>query len=345
MKLHNPKNILVVRLDRIGDVILSTPAIRSIKETFPASRITVMVRPHARDIVVGSPFIDGVILYDKDKSQRGIWQMAKLIMDLRRRRFDAAIILHPTARSHLLACLAGIPVRIGYDKKLGGLLTFALPHEKQRGAKHEREYVLDLVRLIGCETRDTSLFMPKDAGAEERVRALLADAGISEQDPLVVIHPSASCPSKRWPAERFARVADTLIEASGVRVIIVSGEGHRESGDAVQRAMKMKVLNLSGKTTIGELASIMRRSKMLISCDSGPVHIAAAVGTPVVVIFGRSDKGLSPARWGPTGERDIVLHKYVGCAVCLAHNCDKGFKCLMAVSVDEVIAAAHRLLV
>jgi heptosyltransferase-2 len=103
-------------------------------------------------------------------------------------------------------------------------------------------------------------------------------------------------------------------------------------------------VNLSGVTTVGDLASILRRSKLFLSNDSGPVHIASAVGTPSVVIFGRKDAGLSPRRWGPTGAKDVALHKDVGCAKCLAHECKIGFKCLEAVTVEEVTAAAEKLL-
>ena len=107
---------------------------------------------------------------------------------------------------------------------------------------------------------------------------------------------------------------------------------------------KKNCVNLSGKTSVADVASVLRRVKLFISNDSGPVHISCAVGTPVIAIFGRSDRGLSPSRWGPTGERDIVLHKDVGCDECLAHNCNKKFKCLEAVTVDEVLAAAAKIL-
>jgi ADP-heptose:LPS heptosyltransferase len=108
--------------------------------------------------------------------------------------------------------------------------------------------------------------------------------------------------------------------------------------------MQGSCVNLAGRTSVADVAGILRRSKLFISNDSGPVHIACAVGTPVVAIFGRSDRGLSPERWGPTGKNDIILHEDVGCVECLAHNCKKGFMCLEAITVDDVLAAAEKIL-
>ena len=125
---------------------------------------------------------------------------------------------------------------------------------------------------------------------------------------------------------------------------MIAGNEDKDFGDKVASSVKSNCVNLSGKTSVADVASVLRRAKLFISNDSGPVHIACAVGTPVVAIFGRSDRGLSPRRWGPTGERDIVLHKDVGCLECLAHDCDKNFKCLEAVTVDEVLAASDKIL-
>jgi ADP-heptose:LPS heptosyltransferase len=124
----------------------------------------------------------------------------------------------------------------------------------------------------------------------------------------------------------------------------VAGGSDKEIGDKVSSLLDANCLNLSGRTTVGELASVLRRSKLFISNDSGPVHVACAVGTPVIAIFGRSDRGLSPKRWGPIGKQDVVLRKDVGCEECLAHRCARGFKCLEAITVDEVVAAAEKIL-
>ena len=338
------KKILIARLDRIGDVVLSTPVIKALRDAYPDSYIAMMVRPHAREIVEGNPYLNEVIIYDKEGSHKGAWGNLKFIQELKDRKFDIAVILHPTVRTHMVLSLALIPERIGYDKKAGFMLTKKIPHTKQFGLKHEADYALDMLRCIGIEPRDRKLCIPVHEESERKVKAVFASNGIRESDTVIAVHPGASCPSKRWSAERFARVADRLTEGYNAKVVIIASEKDRAFGDKVASLMKGPSLNLSGKTSVADLASVLKRAKLFISNDSGPVHIACAVGTPVVDIFGRNDRGLSPRRWGPTGANDVVIHKEVGCEVCLAHNCKLGFKCLDAITVDEVVEAGERIL-
>jgi len=338
------KRILIVRLDRIGDVLLSTPVIKAVRDAYPDSYIAFMVRPYARDIVNGNPYLDDVIIYDKEGNEKGLLGNMKFVRQLRKYRFDLAIILHPTTRTHLIAFFAGIPARVGYDKKWGFLLTKRIPHMKQLGLKHERDYTLDILRYIGIEPEDRTLQMPISDSSESKIKSIFMQKGVKDDDLIVVINPGASCPSKKWPSENFVKAGEMLHDKYGAKVVVISGAKDKETGNLVAESMKMEVINLSGKTTVGDLASVLKRTRLMISNDSGPVHVACTVGTPVIAIFGRSDRGLSPVRWGPTGRSDIVLHKDVGCDVCLAHACSIGFKCLKAVSVGEVLAAAAKIL-
>ncbi len=329
--------ILIVRLDRIGDVVLSTPVFHAVRAAYPKSHIAVMVQPHAEDLVKGSPDINEVILYHKDG---GVAKNISFINDLRNKRFDLAIILHPTTRTHALMRLAGIRERVGYDKKWGFLLTKRIPHTKESGQKHESEYSLDMLRHIGIEVKERDLFVPIQGDSEKRIEALFLEHGIVASDRVVVVHPGASCASKRWGAQRFAEVSDRLVRDSKAKIIIIAGPQDYSFGNDVASKMKEKNIDLSAKTSVGDIASILKRSKLFISNDSGPVHIASALKIPAIVIFGRSDAGLSPKRWGPIGKNNKVFHKNIGCGICLAHNCEKGFKCLESVTVDEVADAA-----
>lgn len=339
------KRIIIVRMDRVGDVVLSSPAIKAVRDAYPNSRIAVLVRPYAREVVDGNPCIDEVITYDKSGKEKGLFGKIRFIARLKNKKFDLAIILHPKNSSHILVFLAGIPKRLGYDKKSGVLLTKRIPHTKQYGLKHEIDYVLDLLRYIGIKSSGMSLHMPVNRLSEERIKDIFDKNGISPNDPVIVIHPAASCRSRRWALERFAKASDALAEKYGARIVIISGPGDDKiMGDKVAASMKSGPLNLAGKTSISDIASILRRSKLLISNDSGPVHISCAVGTPVISIFGRKDRGISPERWGPVGKRDIALHKDAGCEICLAHNCKRGFKCLDMISVEDVLSAADRIL-
>jgi len=323
---------------------LSTPVIKAVREAYPDSYIAFMVRRHAKEIVEGNPYLNEVIVYEKTGRERSLLGNLNFVRSLRRKKFDIALMLHPTKRTHLLASLAGIPRTVGYDRRWSFLLTTKIPHTKHYGLKHEIDYALDVLRYAGLDPKDRKLHMPVDSRSESRIDELFKEEGIDKSDLSIAINPGASCASKRWGAEKLAKVAVRLAEKYGAKVVIVSGEEDKRLGDKVASLIDKNCLNLSGKTSIADVASVLKRVTLFISNDSGPVHIACAVGTPVIAIFGRSDRGLSPRRWGPTGARDIVLHKDVGCVECFAHNCKKGFKCLEAITVDDVLAAADRIL-
>lgn len=336
--------ILIVRTDRIGDVLLSTPVIKAVREACPNAHIAMVVSPYARDIVEGNPNLNEVIVYDKAGAQKSWLDSAKFSLALRKKHFDLAIILHPTNRVHLVTFFAGIPVRAGYNYKMGFLLTRKLKHSKHTGREHEVDYCLDVVRALGIDTSDKPLYMPIKEESDDYVQKLLKENGVAKEDKLAAIHPAASCPSKIWPADRFAKVADALVEKYGFKIVIIAAEKDKEIVRRVKNSMRHPAIDLSGKTTVSQLASLLKRCEIFISNDSGPVHISSAVGTPVIAIFGRNQAGLSPLRWGPVGKKDKFLHKEVGCVVCLAHNCDKGFKCLEAISVEEALEAVSDIL-
>jgi heptosyltransferase-2 len=343
--LPAPKRILVIRLDRLGDVVLSTPVPQALREQFPHAFIALMVRPACRELVQGHPAIDEVLVYDKDGRHHGVRATIRFARGLARYEFDTAIVLHPSNRSHWIPWLAGIPVRIGYDRKGGWLLTHRLPHRKQEGRKHEALYSLELLRGLGIAApAELRPIVPVQPDAAARIERWLADGSVRPDEAIVAVHPSASCVSKRWMPERFAAVADRLITEQRVRVALVAGPEDVGCAREVVRVMRQPVLDLAGRLGVGELAALLARCRLLISNDSGPVHVAAAVGTPVVAIFGRNQQGLSPLRWGPLGEGHIILHKEVGCVTCLAHRCDIGFLCLTSLSEDEVYRAAVSIL-
>ncbi|MEK6727627.1 MAG: lipopolysaccharide heptosyltransferase II [Candidatus Omnitrophota bacterium] len=336
--------ILIVRTDKIGDVLLSTPVIKALRDNYPHAYIAMMVSPCSKDIVYGNPYLDEVIIYDKEGKHKGWRRSSKFAHNLKKKRFDLAIILHPTNRVHLITYFAGIPRRVGYDRKLGILLTDRIKHTKQLGEKHELEYNLDLVRYLGMGLREKNLFMPIKEESEKYVDDLFLSQGINKTDKLLAIHPGASCPSKIWPNERFAEVADKLMQQYGFKILVVAGPKDITLARNVIKNMRQDAVNLAGKISLSQLASVIKRCRLFISNDSGPVHIASAVGTPVISIFGRDQKGLNPQRWGPLGLKDKILHKQVGCVECLAHNCEKEFACLKAISVDTVLQAADSIL-
>ena len=340
------KRILIARTDRMGDMILSTPVLKAVRQAYPHAYIAVMVRPYTRAVVQGNPYIDKVIVFDKKEFGANIFRYFSFIASLKRKRFDLALVLHPTNRDHLMMFLCNIKKRVGYDRKMGFLLTDRMAHDKQKGQKHESEYALDMLRFIGVQPQEKEFCVPIDPKAEQWAQVLFLKAGIKTSECIAVINPGASCPSKIWPAERYAAVADALA-ARGFKIIVLAGPDELDqlTARSVMDVMKAPAMDLIGKAGIPETASLFRKCSLVISADTGPMHIAAAVGVGLIAIFGRNQPGISPKRWGPVNSNSVVLHKDIGCTDCLAHDCIKGFACLAAISVADVLAAADRLTV
>ncbi|MCM8786630.1 MAG: lipopolysaccharide heptosyltransferase II [Candidatus Omnitrophica bacterium] len=332
--MEEPKKILLVRTDRIGDVLLSTPVIKNLKFAYPKSYIAFMCRPYTKEILEGNPYLDEVITYDKDKVQKGIFSSIKFSLYLRKKYFDWAIILHPTIRVHLVTFFAKIPTRIGWNAKKGWLLTKSLPYNKYEGLKHELEYTLDLLRFLDIPIVDKRPYFPIKEVSEKKVESLLFGLGIEKSEKFIVIHPSSSCPSKRWPIDYFIELVKILKKETNLKIIVISS---KEEKEIVKPLLETGlVIDMAGKLSISETGSLLKRATIFISNDSGPVHIAAALDIPVISIFGRKNAGLSPTRWRPLSENSFYFHKDVGCSICLAHNCNKGFLCLKAIKPIEV---------
>ena len=195
----------------------------------------------------------------------------------------------------------------------------------------------EVKELTAAEQEEIWSHVPQPEEAEEKIEQLLGEAKIERGDKFIVIHPSASCPSKRWPQEHFSQLVRLLKEKTGFPVVVVTSGGEEEFGEKIISAND--VIDLRGDLSISELGSLLKRAGLFISNDSGPVHIAAALEVPVISIFGRKEAGLSPLRWKPPGRNSFYFHKDVGCTKCLAHNCQKGFLCLKSITPEEV---AHK---
>lgn len=339
--MDTPKKILIVRTDRIGDVILSTPTIKNIRVYFPDAHIAFMCNPQTRDIIEGNPYVDEVIVYDKKRTHKSLWASIRFALRLRKKNFDWVFILHPTNRVHIITFFAGIPVRIGWDKKMGWLLTKRVCHTKQQGLKHELEYTLDMLRVMDIPVMDKLMYFPLRDSTERDIKALLAQKRLQEKK-FIVMHPSASCPSKQWPQEYFSELIRLLRDKTSLDIVIITAESEKQNAEHIIK--ENDLVDLRGLLDISALGSLLKRAALLISNDSGPVHVACALNTPVIAIFGRSDPGLSPRRWRPLGENAFYFHKYVDCPECLAHNCTKGFLCLKEIRPREVFERALAIL-
>jgi len=296
------KNILVVRNDRFGEFLLNIPAFRALKETFINAKLIAVIDPYLKELVDNVAYIDEVMEWGRGKHS---WlvklQLARL---LSKKNIDMAVMLNPSKDFSIISFLSRIPIRVGYDRKWGFLLTHKIKDKKHLGQKHEIEYNLELVSLVGAKTEDKALFI---SVGDNTVNDLLKD--VKEYSNLVAVHPWTSDPVKQWPLERFHALTQRLMGELNLKVLIVGAKDEADKDTYFRDNFAEKLINLAGKTTLKELAGILKECKMLISGDSGPVHLACAVNTPVLAIFRGDIPGKAARRWGPWGNRHIVVEK------------------------------------
>ncbi len=335
------QNILIVRTDRIGDVVLTTPAIAALRKAYPKARIAIMVTPQTQALVMGNPHLDSIIVFDREKAHNGLLGLWRFIRELRGQKFDLAVVYHTKKITNLICFLAGIPARLGYkNNKFGFLLTLPVKDVRPQGTRHETQLCLDLLKQIGIQKEEIKPYVPVSPKAERWIEGWLRENYIREDEPLIAIHPGASCISKRWPAESFVQLIEKISQRYPVKVLLIGTQDDKSLAlKIISSSPQGCVVDTTGQTTVSQLVSLLKRCQVLISNDSGPVHIASALGIPVVAIFGRNQAGLSPTRWRPWGENSVVLHKEVGCPICLAHRCPIDFKCLKEIRPEEVFAS------
>ncbi len=336
--------ILVIRLDRVGDLVLSLPAIQALRERFPQAKISLMARTYTRELLEGHPLIDEVIPYDYKKGGRHAFPLGYFyfLKEIKKRQFDAALILHPGIRSALIPFLCAIPKRVGYQDSHAWLLTHAAPDERSLGKKHESQYALDLAQVLTGQPFSPE--PPKLYPDPAALWSLQKKTGVHPKQRFIAIHAGASCPSKRWPKENFRALIEQLFDEFPHDIVIVGGNEEKLLSGWIADGFKSRVLNLSGQMSLPELTALFSQCDLLVSNDSGPVHVAAAVGTPVISLFGRNQAGLGANRWKPLGEGHETIWKDVGCLVCLAHECTIGFECLKAIRVGEVMDATRKII-
>ena len=310
MPARSPSRILFVRTDRLGETILNIPAIATLKAAFPQAFLAVLVRSELAPLLADVPGVDAVLASPKKVSPWWWLRAARLSRLLKVWRFDAAIISNPKKELHLAAWLAGIPTRIGYNRKWGMLLTHRVQDRKAGGDRHEVECNLDLARALGC----ASLVPPHWIVPHEQERAeaaeLLRREGLNPQEAFIVVHPWTSNPIKQWPLERFRELIGMIGRRFAKPVVVIGGaEETGRVASLLPLAECGRVINLVGRLTLCQLAAVLQQGGVLVSNDSGPAHLAAAVGASAVVLFGTTTSGTGPRRWGPWGDRHVMIHR------------------------------------
>lgn len=348
-KFPEPSNILVVRTDRIGDVVLTTPAVSALRKNFPRARISMIVAPLTRHLVEGNPDIDEIIVHDRNGANKGILGFWKQVFYLRQKKFDWAVIFHTKRWTNLFCFLAGISRRTGYkDSKFGFLLNDPVVDDRAVGIKHEAQYCLDVLNFVGvpASLSEFECVLAVNKQSDLWVERWCSENSLNPGD-LIIVNPSASDPAREWPAERFAKIVE-ILQTKGIGPIAVIGT---KTDLAAQKLISLlhqnhpvRIFDLRGKTSMPQLISLLRKARLLISNDTGPVHVAAALKKPVVSIFTRNEPGINTDRWRPLGDRvRIVVTPYKGnVSFRKAKVTDRAY--LDAISVDSVWEAVDALL-
>lgn len=335
------KKILIRSVNWIGDAILTTPAISALRRNFPQTKISILAKPYVSEIFKGNPDIDEIILYEGTNFA----QRLKIIKNLREGKFDLAVLFQNAFEAALIAFLSGVPRRLGYSTDGRGLLLRpSVPLKAEILIKHHLEYYLDLLREVGLKVEKGPLILNLDE--KERLWAIdfLKKRGWKEGERLIGINPGATYGSaKRWYPERFASLGDKLIE-EGLKVIIFRGPWENAIVEEIKEHSRFTVhdsrLIADGKISIRELASLIEKCSVLVSNDTGPMHMASALRVPVVALFGSTD----PIATGPVGEGHRVIQKKVDCSPCFLRECPRDFRCMDLIKVEEVLDAVKETL-
>jgi len=328
-------SILVWAPNWLGDAVLAIPTLANLRRSFPAARISLLVRPWVSGLFRPSPFIDELLEVPS-------WnQLAWAVTALRRRQFELALLLPNSFRTALISMLAGIPHRIGYvtDGRAPLLTVGVCP--SSRTSRHQVDSYLALLRALRWDAwvRPTRLTLPPESDAE--VERLFAASGVTPDELLIGINPGAAYgTAKRWPTERFAEAADHLADRLGTTALLFGSPMEAPLTRVIREQMRGRVIDFGGRTTLAAFTGLLGRCRLLLTNDTGAMHVAAALGVSCVALFGPTD----PRRTGPLGSAHRVLRDPPACSPCRYRDCPIDHRCMRRLGVEEVVAAAETLL-
>ncbi len=330
--------ILVIKLKQPGDVLVSTPVLQALKAAWPEAQVSYLVPWGTEEMVADHPLLDGLYVLDR---RRGSWvEACRLIRKLRRKHFDLALELSGGDRGAFFALMSGARERVGFARprqpfwQRYGLFTRLLPRPPVK--MHMVEHNLEAVRALGVTPENPRLQFFWNRATEAKTQSLLKEMGLAP-DGFVVLHPGAGWRFKCWTAEGYARVIETLMDDWRLPVVLTGSRAAHEQ-DLLQEilaACRTRPLNLAGRLTLKELGALIAKARFFFGVDSAPMHLAAAVDTPAVALFGPS----GVFNWGPWGKGHLVLQKDWECVPCGKDGCQgtKVSRCLTEMEPAEVI--------
>ncbi|MDF2572350.1 MAG: rfaF [Sporomusa sp.] len=335
------KNILIVKLSAIGDVIHALPVAPALKKCFPQAKITWVVEQPAYDLLTNNQYIDEIIVFEKSKfkSLSGFTRNApSFIRSLRDRQFDLSLDLQGLLKSAAISYLSGAPRRLVYcnAREYSDVIGHKVCGPNSGG--HIVERYLDVVRELGCKIDQPEFILNTTEKEAALAGAISKQAGLDLNKPYIVLMPGTNWPNKCWPIDNFTQLAGKLFEEKLIPVFVGGNADKTAMHEIISKSTILPV-DLTGKTSLKQLAHIVRNAKAIVAGDTGPMHLAAAVNTPVVALFGPTD----PERNGPYGVGHIVLTVGHSCQGCWRRQCPEGKDCLANIGVKEVFEAVKKI--
>jgi heptosyltransferase II len=332
-------SILIRGTNWIGDAIMTLPAIASIRATFPHAHIAVLAKPWVADIYKYFTDVDEVIIYkNKFDTALGVFLLAKI---LKKKKFDAAILMQNAMEAAIMALFARIPIRAGYNSDGRGIwLTHSIHRTKEIKKIHQIDYYLEMVKALGCVSINKGIHMETKISRVD-ARTVLGKYIPDDKKQIVGIAPGATYgPAKKWFPERFAAIADKIAADHSCRIILLGGKSDAETTEVVQKYATTDLINLAGKTSLREAIYLISQCRLFISNDSGLMHIAGALNIPTIALFGSTN----PVTTAPPGNQSLIIRHEVPCSPCLKEICPTDFICMKLISVEEVLTAAQNVL-
>ena len=332
------QRILIIEPNWLGDILFTTPAIRAIRQQNPKSYIVCMTHPRCAEMLEGNSRIDDIILFDERSSHSSILKKISFIKKLKSYKFDIVLSFHGSMTKMLICYLAGIGKRVGYlSKKRSFLLTDSIPTPDKE--PHRVEYFLNITQSIGADTKNKNYeFSVSDDDIKDANRVLEKE-GISKDDEFLIVNPGGNWLPKRWSKENYSKLIKKIKEIYNKKIVITGSEKDISLADSIIKESNTKATNLAGKTTLNQLAGLMKRSAFVISNDSGPMHIAVSQNVPTIALFGPT----SPDITGPYGDsRYEVIHKWSDCDIPCYKECED-YRCMENIKVEDVVEALDRI--
>ena len=319
--------ILVVRTDRIGDMVLSLPVFTSLKAAFPRSTICALTRNQTAELLAGRPDVDDVISFASDTSRIPWGEFKRLVPEIIKRKFDVAVILFSNFSVTALTAVAGIPVRVGPATKIAqALLTHRVRQRRSKALRHETDHNLDLLNVLGAPHIRVAFITPPRPPVVRLAR--------TDGKPLVGVHPGSGGSARNWPESRYVELVREL-SAAACDVVVTGSSAERELVERVIRSSGGLAAPQIGGDKLMEFASVLSQLDVFVAGSTGPLHMASALGTPVVGIYCPIFV-CSPQRWGPIGPKDTALAPNVAaCGKCVMEKCPH-YDCMDMISVGLV---------